>query len=145
MILYSVKDGENVINKNMVEIATVDITLRGELELLNPVIIFKRVPSFDIFDCNYCYFEEFNRYYFIRKISVSGDVYFLHLEVDVLDSYKDDILNSDSVYKSAIEKGDYTPITGGMDTKYDNMVVFSDRECELDESMLLITIGNRYE
>lgn len=48
-----------------------------------------------IIDFNYVYIPEFQRYYFINDIeTLRNNVYRINLQIDVLTSYKDTILNS---------------------------------------------------
>ena len=45
--------------------------------------------NYSIFECNYCYIEEFKRFYFIDDIVIQNNKLFsLALSVDVLESYK---------------------------------------------------------
>lgn len=70
---------------------TIQGTLKEECDLLYPVIMveFNSVPTY-----NYMYISAFNRYYFIDKIvCVQNNLYRLHCTVDVLMSWKSDILN----------------------------------------------------
>lgn len=96
--LFSYTDVENKINK----------ALENELEIKN-VFIKNQVFNIDNFDIvfkfngdvnaifshNYCYIEKLKRYYFIKNIEIkNNDTYSIELEIDVLMSFKDSILNS---------------------------------------------------
>ena len=51
-----------------------------------------------IFDSNYCYIPKFNRYYFIDEIvPITADRCIVKCRVDVLESFKDNILNLDCI------------------------------------------------
>ena len=68
-----------------------DITgeLRQETSISAPVI---RVYSADVLRYNYCYIEDFRRYYYISSIdAVSNEIYDVTLSVDVLMSFRGDI------------------------------------------------------
>lgn len=53
--------------------------------------------DYSIFECNYCYIEEFNRFYFIDDIVIQNNKLFsLALSVDVLESYKNDFMVLDA-------------------------------------------------
>ena len=52
-----------------------------------------RFPN--VFNFNYCYIPELRRYYFINDVIIlSRDIYELSLNVDVLQTYKTEILNA---------------------------------------------------
>lgn len=59
--------------------------------IINPVIELKvnNVPEF-----NYCYIEEFRRYYHITDITSSMGIWIISCACDILASFRDDILNS---------------------------------------------------
>ena len=58
--------------------------------------------SSNILKCNYCYIEEFNRYYFINDIIVkSTNIFTLVLNIDVLETYKDVLNTKDAFIKRA--------------------------------------------
>ena len=68
-----------------------DITgeLRQETSISTPII---RVYSADVLRYNYCYIEDFRRYYYISSIdAVSNEIYDVTLRVDVLMSFRGDI------------------------------------------------------
>lgn len=68
-------------------------TLRGSANLLYPVIDIEA----DYINHNYCYIEEFNRYYYISDITnIRNNLWRLNLSVDVLYSYKNNILNTNA-------------------------------------------------
>ena len=53
--------------------------------------------DYSIFECNYCYIEEFNRFYFIDDIVIQNNKLFsLALSVDVLESYKNEFMVLDA-------------------------------------------------
>lgn len=94
VIFYSNKADKRVVNKSSY-ITRYD-TLRGnfkdEVNLLNPTFI---VESKEVPTCNYCYIEDFRRYYYINDIKViRNNIYSISCSVDVLMSYKQYITNS---------------------------------------------------
>lgn len=75
------------------------VYLKGNTSILNPVFIFERPVSNTMAEFNYCYCNEFNRYYWIDDIILQsgrggGSSYFyeLHCHVDVLASWREQIL-----------------------------------------------------
>lgn len=73
-------------------------SLKDNTSVLNPVIIIK--SSDNIYNFNYMYIQELNRYYFINDIiSVNNNIWEIHGHVDVLETYKESILNLNAVIK----------------------------------------------
>ena len=95
---YQVTTGHNVIGKttNKKAMYSVDTPLKQDTNRLNPSILIYSDLSLEIM--NYCYIDEFSRYYFIDKIEqVRKNLYRIHCKVDVLESYKLEILNAKDV------------------------------------------------
>ena len=95
---YQVTVGHRVIGKttNKKAMYTIDTPLKQDTNRLNPTILIYSDLSLEIM--NYCYIDEFNRYYFIDKIEqVRKNLYRIHCKVDVLESYKLEILNAKDV------------------------------------------------
>lgn len=75
------------------------------LNVVQGVVSYNDIPVVDadnnmityglnIFNCNYVYIPQFNRYYYINNItSINNNVWSIDLNVDVLMSFKDGILN----------------------------------------------------
>ena len=69
--------------------------LRKGSSLSTPVIEIENIePTNDLFECNYAYIPDFHRYYFIDDVQYNNPIWVFNLTVDVLATYKDDILNS---------------------------------------------------
>ena len=95
---FQITTGHNVIGKttNKKAMFTIDTPLKQDTNRLNPSILIYSDLSLEIM--NYCYIDEFNRYYFIDKIEqVRKNLYRIHCKVDVLESYKLEILNAKDV------------------------------------------------
>lgn len=106
--LYKTVDSDNIINKTLTLIHTMNIKMKDDVSITNPIIILSKVNTVNYFECNYCFLSEFNRYYFIREIEVlNNNNYRFILECDVLESFKDDILNSQAEIERKITSGDY--------------------------------------
>lgn len=78
-------------------------TLREECSVIDPVIKIESFTSFDLTTCNYAYITEFERYYFINNIVLKGNLFEVHMHVDVLSTYKD-VIRSNSAVISRQEK-----------------------------------------
>lgn len=90
--LLATLDAPNVLNKNIVPVSTLTGTVKDNTDLLNPVILINAdaIPT-----SNYCKIHEFGRWYFITDITiVSAHLFAIHCAVDVLQSFKNDVLNA---------------------------------------------------
>ena len=88
--IYNNNSNTNVLNKNITLVNTLDFSLKIDNSILQPVLILKNYS-----EGNYCYIKEFKRYYYIRDIKLlSGGLYQLQLDVDVLMTYKDIIMTN---------------------------------------------------
>lgn len=89
----------NRVSKNIQKIWELDGTLRKESSIIDPVIVFEaNNPGFQANDVNYLYAEELKRYYFITNIiSKNHTLWEIHAHVDVLMSFKDQILKQKAV------------------------------------------------
>ena len=64
-------------------------TLRDMSSIIKPTIMFE---SESVMKYNFCYIPEWRRYFFVRDIeSYRTNLYIVHLECDVLMSFKNDI------------------------------------------------------
>lgn len=82
----------NKLEKNPNLVATVNGTLRNETEVVDPVIL---IEMADFPNCNYLTIDAFNRSYFIRDVrAVRNNIWEVHAHVDVLMSFKQQILGN---------------------------------------------------
>lgn len=89
--LYNTSSEPNRVTKSLENAITLTGTLREKTSIINPSILIEYNGNIS---SNYCYINEFGRYYFIRDIIYEGNKLFrLELSVDVLMSYKSDIYN----------------------------------------------------
>ena len=142
LILYRTRDDENVINKDLEHIHTMNIVLKSNVSIVSPIIILKRVEGVDLFSSNYCYLDELNRYYFIREIEImNNDNVRMMLECDVLESFKQDILNSVSEVNRNMKHGDYHSTNVETDVRKTTEIYKSDVSVEGVRTIVLTTIG----
>lgn len=88
---YTTPDGRNVLNKSLANETTKSGTLKEDCDILKPVILF----NFNPVGFNYAYIADFGRYYYIDSIVNEGAALWrVKLSVDVLMSWKSQILNS---------------------------------------------------
>lgn len=88
--IYNNNSNTNVLNKNITLVNTLDFSLKIDNSILQPVLILKNYST-----GNYCYIEQFKRYYYITDIKLlTGGLYQLQLDIDVLMTYKNIIMNN---------------------------------------------------
>ena len=93
--LYNSSDETNKINKTLTNEIVLNGTLKDETSVVNPIIL---IEANNLTQYNYCYIPLFKRYYFIKDITVVRNHLFrIFLDIDVLMSYKNDILNLDVI------------------------------------------------
>lgn len=98
---------DNTINKSLSGETTINIFLKKDVDVSSPEIILKTVSGIDFGAFNYAEIPAIGRKYFIRSIDrLNNDVFRFNLECDVIETYKDEILNSNCLYKRAIKTGD---------------------------------------
>lgn len=120
---YKTSDYINVINKRLNEPLIIDMFVKNEFDLNNPILMLK----YDITPYNYCKF--LGRCYFVDKVDRKGKVNFIHLSIDVLETYKDDILNSNARFNRKIKHGDF------IGTNLESSVLKSFKKVESDFTM----------
>ena len=85
-------------------------TLKNNTSVRNPVIQLKVADYDNTRQCNYCYIQDFSRYYYIDDIRIVNAIIEISMTVDVLESYKDDILNSTQLVARQENKKNYSII-----------------------------------
>ena len=96
--LYNSASPVEKIGKTLTAGGTYSCTLKDTTSILNPVLIIRTSDA--VYNYNYLYISEFQRYYFINDIkSVNNNVWEISAHVDVLETYKTAILANDAVIK----------------------------------------------
>ena len=107
--LFKTKSANNVINKKLTSEKNLgnNCILADNTSVTSPTVIIGGIKSLDtISDYNYAYIPQCHRYYYINDIiALSGGRVKLVLTVDVLMSYKTDILNSTQLVTRQKNKG----------------------------------------
>lgn len=102
-ILYNNVSDSRKINKDLTELSTINITLYLDTNVETPVF---KVKNF-INNANYMYVPDLHRYYYINNYTLSNQCVYLHCTVDVLETYKTEILNSEClISRSEIDYND---------------------------------------
>ena len=107
--LFKTKSANNVISKKLVGEKSLgnSCVLADDTSVTGPTVIIGGITSLDtISDYNYAYIAQCHRYYYINDIiALSGGRVKLILTVDVLMTYKTDILSSTQLVTRQKNKG----------------------------------------
>ena len=88
VILYNNKSDKRQLVKNITEIKTLVAVAKGDINIISPTLIIQNFST----DFNYCYISDFDRYYFVKSITLlTGQRIQIDLSVDVLMTYKEEI------------------------------------------------------
>lgn len=138
--LYSTNSSNNSINKILSNETDVEIKLKDNTIISKPDILL--YLETDIYKYNYCYIPAFKRYYFIDNISIQRqNLFLLSLKVDVLESYKNDILKAKAYITQSTSNNPY------YNDDYDVLITKecdiykSDKTNEITNTLILVTIG----
>ena len=110
--LFKNSSENNDVSKTLTDEHKVTGYSRVVVDMLNPVI---ELAGIEVNSYNYCYVHELNRYYYIENINISPNgVYRLSMRIDVLMTYRDDIMASHGLITKNRE---YNPYTGDVDVE----------------------------
>lgn len=111
--IYNNNSNTNVLNKKITLVDTLEFNLKVDNSILQPILILKNYSA-----GNYCFIKEFNRYYYISDIRVlTGGLYQLQLEVDVLMTYKDKIMTNPITTQKIVKISNEVDFSGLYDFK----------------------------
>ena len=140
--LYITEDSDTVMNKDLTLIATFDIQMRDTQNVSAPILILGEIEGVDLKTVNYAYIDEFKRYYFIRTITVGqNNIYTLTMECDVIETYREDILNSSALISRRVAAGDYGDMAVSSEVRKEVEVFKSTRGFNEDKTIILSTVG----
>lgn len=138
LILYSINDGDNVINKNLVNGVTITIHLKQGFDIINPDIVLNG----DYRGFNYAHIPSLNRFYFINNVEqLNLRLVKLNMTCDVLETYKADILNSNARFKRNIKTGDFENISIDYSNKTTSVKHVSNGTPLQGETMIIAVLG----
>ena len=92
IILYRNWSDPNVLVKRLDTLATESAQPYGEIDLSAPELVLSDVSKSILNKVNYCYIPELERYYTAQITLTNNGMYILSGQVDVLMSFKDEIL-----------------------------------------------------
>jgi hypothetical protein len=140
LFLYNTDSAPNTINKVLENELELDINFKDTADIIKPVI---KLKSAAILNHNYAYIPELSRYYFINgRETFPNGMITLKMEVDVLESYKADILQSTGTATRGkfankyYDGGDYRS-----EVRNEHRIYNSDTEVLFKENTILVTIG----
>ena len=140
--LYITEDADTVMNKDLTLITTLDIQMRDRQNVSAPILILGEIEGVDLKTVNYAYIDEFKRYYFIRTITVGqNNIYTLTMECDVIETYKEDILNSSALISRRVAAGDYGDMAVSSEVRKEVEVFKSSRGFNENKTIILSTVG----
>lgn len=89
--LFQNNSDTNVVSKSLTSKGTLTGTLREGCSILDPIIKVEGISPSDLPFINYAEIPDYGRYYYITDIVLIGNLYELHMHIDVLETYKDQI------------------------------------------------------
>lgn len=138
--LYNTEDDNNVLEKNLTDEKVYNnIRLKTPVDIIRPSLI---IESDEFLLYNYAYIPEFKRYYFIENITnQSNKRYLLDLKVDVLMSFKNDILNAKGLILEDKNGNKFIDRNKETELRKEFYIFESDREIELEDTIILNVFG----
>lgn len=104
MILYKISDSKNTLNKTLEDGLTININLKSNTDIVRPDILLSDIEA----GYNYFHLPELDRYYFIERVEqINNRLVKLSCKIDVLMTYKNEILSSNARFRRNIKTGDY--------------------------------------
>lgn len=99
--LYYNSSPNNKLAKSLHSETVFQGSLRDSSRIIYPEVL---IEAQNIVDFNYAYIPSFNRYYYITEIeSYRTNLWIVRMKVDVLQSYKNDILDLNGILESTEE------------------------------------------
>lgn len=141
--LHTTTDADNVINKTLSAPTSLNINLKRDVNIISPVLILRDTDTVLIKNFNYCHIPDLGRYYFIRDVvNISANLWQVICECDVVETYKTEILNSNSRFRRKIKNGDYLEVA--IDSSYLKTITKFESDVSVDgqSSIILSTVGN---
>lgn len=139
---YNVVDSDNTINKTLLNGLEINLNIKKDFNIRIPELIILNTDSLDINNYNYFFIPDLNIYYFINSIESIGNKLFKVLGYcDVLETYKNDILNSTAMFKRKMETGDY--FNGDLEFSTEKTVEkhISNKGFDGAKSLIMTTLG----
>lgn len=139
MKLYTTKTPNNTIGKVLENETEYNIKFKSQADRTKPVVV---LMSETMIDFNYAYIPDFKRYYFVESIEVTPNkIYNISLRCDVLESFKNDILESSGFVNQQTTPNKYYNSDYQTEIKKEVDVIKSNVTLDTTKSTILVTIG----
>lgn len=139
MKLYTTKTPNNTIGKVLENETEYNIKFKSQADRTKPVVV---LMSETMIDFNYAYIPDFKRYYFVESIEVTPNkIYNISLRCDVLESFKNDILESSGFVNQQTTPNKYYNSDYQTEIKKEVDVIKSNVTLDTAKSTILVTIG----
>lgn len=89
--LFQNNSDTNVVQKSIIQKAELSGTLRDDCSIIDPIITVEGIAASDLKYINYAEIPDFGRYYYVTNIILKGNLFEVHMHIDVLNTYKDQI------------------------------------------------------
>lgn len=138
--LYNTNSPNNTINKKLYDERIINLNFQDIADIRKPEI---KIRDTEKLEYNYAYIPDFNSYYFITDTEIyPANIHTIYLEIDVLETYKNDILSSEGI----ISKSEYSNkyYDGGdyrTEERQEHILYQSDVEPVFQSQTILVTIG----
>ena len=138
--LFQNKSSENTINKDLTLITTKNINLKQSTNLYQTFLVFKNDGVTDYSKINYA--KMLNKYYFVSHETIQNNSLIrLNLKEDVLETYKDNILNSSA---DIIEKSTPNNVRNIETSKeVETFKLKSDTILPKTQSIIMVTVASK--
>lgn len=141
---YSISEARNKLDKTLDYPTILKGVINTNVDVSHPTI---RVKASSVVDYNYCYIPALRRYYFIDSVDAgNAEYYVLNLTVDVLMTYKTDILALYGLVTSGVSANPYMDgYINSYDVRRTKTTLEFENNFNEDGTMILITtIATRY-
>lgn len=137
--LFTTTDSKNTIGKTLADKHVININLKSDTDLKQPTLILSKSNVTKNF--NYAQFPTLGLSYFIVDKSImNNDHVRLELKSDLLETYKQDILNSTAII-TAKDTPSYLNVSLPVDSRTEIDKYISDTKLETKNSFIMVTVG----
>lgn len=139
---YTTKDSKNTINKTLENpVVFNDIKVKDEYNESNPSFYIHSKDNL-LNKFNYAYIDIYDKKYFVNNVRLyARNTYIFELKEDVLETFKKDILKSKCMIVKQKDFNPYYNVNYDTEVRKKCSIIYSDKELELEDSNILVTIG----
>lgn len=138
-ITYKNKSSYNTIGKDLEKLDVIKLKFFQDLETSTPMIVIdlRKIKEF-----NYIKIE--NKFYFVEnKTKKPNGLYEMFLRVDVLETYKEQILNSYATVRQATDFNKYLADNLKSEELKEIDIYKSNKDIEFENNNIMVTLGTR--